>query len=158
MHLPGFVQYEELPMYYALAGAFVHASISEPWGLVVNEAMASGLPLIVSRKCGCVPELLEEARNGFSFSPEDVDELATLLLRMAAFSDAERELMGRRSSRIVDSWSVERFANGLRDAVTAAECAPRKSNLAMAKFLLSGLILARTAVPNWFRRASSRNA
>jgi 1,2-diacylglycerol 3-alpha-glucosyltransferase len=158
VHLPGFVQYEELPMYYALAGAFLHASISEPWGLVVNEAMASGLPLIVSRKCGCVPELLEEGRNGFSFSPENADELAALLLRMAAFSDAERELMGRRSSRIVDSWSVERFANGLRDAVTAAECAPRKSNLAMAKFLLSGLILARTAMPNWFKRASSRNA
>ena len=158
VHLPGFVQYEELPMYYALAGAFVHASISEPWGLVVNEAMASGLPLIVSRKCGCVPELLEEGRNGFSFSPENADELAALLLRMAAFSDAERELMARRSSRIVDSWSVERFANGLRDAVTAAECAPRKSNLAMAKFLLSGLILARTAMPNWFKRASSRNA
>jgi glycosyltransferase involved in cell wall biosynthesis len=158
VHLPGFVQYEELPIYYALAGAFVHASISEPWGLVVNEAMASGLPLIVSRKCGCVPELLEEGRNGFLFSPENADELAALLLRMAAFSDAERELMGRRSSRIVDSWSVERFANGLRDAVTAAECAPRKSNLAMAKFLLSGLILARAAMPNWFKRASSRNA
>jgi len=157
VHLPGFVQYDELPMYYALAGAFVHASISEPWGLVVNEAMASGLPLIVSRKCGCVPELLEEARNGFSFSPEDVDELATLLLRMATFSDAERELMARRSGKIIGSWSVERFANGLRDAVTAAECAPRKSKLATARFLLSGLILARTAMPSWFKPASSRN-
>jgi 1,2-diacylglycerol 3-alpha-glucosyltransferase len=157
VHLPGFVQYDELPMYYALAGAFVHASISEPWGLVVNEAMASGLPLIVSRKCGCVPELLEEARNGFSFSPEDVDELATLLLRMATFSDAERELMARRSGKIIGSWSVERFANGLRDAVTAAECAPRKSKLATARFLLSGLILARTAMPSWLKPASSRN-
>jgi 1,2-diacylglycerol 3-alpha-glucosyltransferase len=158
VHLRGFVQYDELPMYYGLAGAFVHASISEPWGLVVNEAMASGLPLVVSKKCGCIPELLEEGRNGFSFSPENGDELAALLLRMAAFSDAERELMGRRSRRIVDSWSVERFASGLRDAVTTAECAPRKSNLTMAKFLLSGLILARTVMPNWFKRASSRNA
>jgi len=156
VHLPGFVQYDELPMYYGLASVFVHASISEPWGLVVNEAMASGLPLIVSKKCGCVPELLEEGRNGFSFSPEDVDELATLLLRMAAFSDAERELMARRSRKIIDSWSVERFASGLRDAVTTAECAPRKSNLAIAKLLLSGLILARTAKPNWFKPASSR--
>jgi 1,2-diacylglycerol 3-alpha-glucosyltransferase len=157
VHLPGFVQYDELPMYYGLASAFVHASISEPWGLVVNEAMASGLPLIVSKKCGCVPELLEEGRNGFSFSPENVDELAALLLRMAAFSDTERELMERRSRRIIDSWSVERFASGLRNAVTTAERAPRKSNLAMAKFLLSGLILARTAMPNWFKPASSRN-
>src|SRR4029077_15486068 len=148
VHFPGFVQYDELPMYYALAGAFVHASISEPWGLVVNEAMASGLPFIVSKKCGCGPELLEEGRNGFSFSPEDIDELAALLLRMATFSDAERELMARTSRKIIGSWSIERFANGLRDAVTSAECAPRKSKLATAKFLLSWLILSRTIIPN----------
>ena len=157
VHLPGFRQYDELPMYYALAGAFVHVSMSEPWGLVVNEAMASGLPLIVSKKCGCVPELLEEGRNGFSFSPEDADGLAALLLRMAALSDAECDLMARTSRKIIGSWSVERFANGLRDAVTAAECAPRKRKLATAKFLLSWLILARTTMPNWFEQASWRN-
>jgi glycosyltransferase involved in cell wall biosynthesis len=54
--MPGFKQYEELPAYYALARAFVHASATEQWGLVVNEASASGLPVIVSNRCGCVPE------------------------------------------------------------------------------------------------------
>jgi glycosyltransferase involved in cell wall biosynthesis len=156
VHLPGFKQYDELPMYYALAGAFVHVSMSEPWGLVVNEAMASGLPLILSKECGCVPELLEEGKNGFSFSPQDVDELTASLLRMAALSDAEAELMGRRSRKIIASWSVERFADGLHGAVTAAECAPRKSNLAAATFLVSWLILARTTMPNW--ADPSRNA
>ncbi|HET9367018.1 MAG TPA: glycosyltransferase, partial [Candidatus Udaeobacter sp.] len=56
VHLPGFKQYDELPVYYALANAFVHVSKSEQWGLVVNEALASGLPVIVSNRCGCVPE------------------------------------------------------------------------------------------------------
>ena len=149
VHFAGFKQYDELPMYYALAGAFVHVSMSEPWGLVVNEAMASGLPLIVSRECGCVPELLEEGKNGFSFSPQKVNELADLLLRMAALSDAESELMGRTSRKIIASWSVERFADGLRDAVTAAECPPRKSRFATATFLVSLLILARATMPNW---------
>jgi len=149
VHFAGFKQYDELPMYYALAGAFVHVSMSEPWGLVVNEAMASGLPLIVSRECGCVPELLEEGKNGFSFSPQNVDELADLLLRMAALSDAESKLMGRTSRKIIASWSVERFADGLRDAVTAAECPPRKSRFATATFLVSLLILARATMPNW---------
>ena len=50
--LPGFRQYDELPAYYGLAGAFVHASTTEQWGLVVNEAMASGLPVLVSNRCG----------------------------------------------------------------------------------------------------------
>ena len=149
VHFPGFKQYDELPMYYALAGAFVHVSRSEPWGLVVNEAMASGLPLIVSKECGCVPELLDEGKNGFSFSAKDVDELAALLLQMAALSKAESDLMARASRQIIASWSVERFADGLRDAVTAAECAPRKSKLATATFLVSSLILARTTMPNW---------
>ena len=48
MHLPGFKQYDDWPVYYALATAFVHASTTEQWGLVVSEAIASGLPVIVS--------------------------------------------------------------------------------------------------------------
>lgn len=51
--LPGFKQYTELPAYYGLAEAFVHLSRIEPWGLVVNEAMSVGLPVVVSRECGC---------------------------------------------------------------------------------------------------------
>jgi len=52
VRLPSFKQYSELPFYYGCAGAFVHASTTEQWGLVVNEAMASGLPVLVSNRCG----------------------------------------------------------------------------------------------------------
>src|SRR5207249_5035240 len=88
VHLPGFKQYDELPVYYALANAFVHASTTEQWGLVVNEAIASGLPVIVSERCGCVPELVQG--NGFTFDPMDEHELASLLFRMATLSDDDR--------------------------------------------------------------------
>ena len=57
IHCPGFLQSEELVRYYAFASAFVHASISEPWGLVVNEAAACGLPLLVSDRAGCADTL-----------------------------------------------------------------------------------------------------
>ena len=53
IHLPGFCQYEELPRYYGLASAFILPSTTEQWGLVVNEAMAAGLPVLVSTRCGC---------------------------------------------------------------------------------------------------------
>ena len=82
--LPGFRQYDELPAYYGLAGAFVHAATSEQWGLVVNEAMASGLPVLVSERCGCAPDLVSEGVNGFTFDPCDVDQLAGLMQRVAA--------------------------------------------------------------------------
>jgi 1,2-diacylglycerol 3-alpha-glucosyltransferase len=69
VHWPGFVQYPDLPVYYALADAFILASTIEPWGLVVNEAMACGLPVLVSDRCGCAPDLVPEGQNGFTFKP-----------------------------------------------------------------------------------------
>ena len=65
--MPGFVQYEALPAYYGLAGAFVLPSTFEPWGLVANEVMAAGLPVLLSRECGCAENLLREGGNGFAF-------------------------------------------------------------------------------------------
>ena len=82
--LPGFRQYDELPAFYGLARAFVHASTTEQWGLVVNEAMAAGLPVLVSDRCGCAQDLVRNGVNGFTFDPCDVEELAGLMHRVAA--------------------------------------------------------------------------
>ena len=73
--------------------AFVHASASEQWGLVVNEAMAAGLPVIVSERCGCAPDLVREGVNGLTFDPCDVAELAGLMERVAAMADWQRAAM-----------------------------------------------------------------
>jgi glycosyltransferase involved in cell wall biosynthesis len=118
VHLRGFKQYDELPVYYALANAFVHASTSEQWGLVVNEAIASGLPVIVSNRCGCAPELVNG--NGFTFDPTNDDELATRLLEMASFSDEERKQLGDNSYRIAANFAPERFGEGLERAASVA--------------------------------------
>ena len=91
--LPGFKQYDELPAWYGLAGAFVLASTTEQWGLVVNEAMASGLPVLVSERCGCAPDLVEDGVNGFTFDPYDVEGLAGLMQRVAAMTDEQRQAM-----------------------------------------------------------------
>jgi hypothetical protein len=118
--LPGFRHYDELPAYYGLADAFVHASTTEQWGLVVNEAMASGLPVLVAARCGCVPDLVKDGVNGFTFDPDDVDELAGLMRRVAAMTDAQRQAMGRAGQRIIAGWGPERFADGLIQAALAA--------------------------------------
>jgi 1,2-diacylglycerol 3-alpha-glucosyltransferase len=111
VHLHGFKQYDELPVYYALANAFVHASTTEQWGLVVNEAIASGLPVIVSERCGCVPELVQG--SGFTFNPMDEHELASLLFKMATLSDDERKRLGDASYMIAAKFLPERFGEGL---------------------------------------------
>jgi glycosyltransferase involved in cell wall biosynthesis len=118
VHLPGFRPYEELPIYYALANAFVHASTTEQWGLVVNEAIASGLPVIVSNRCGCVPELVNG--NGFTFDPASEHELSARLLEMASLADEERKQLADNSYRIAANFAPERFGEGLERAASAA--------------------------------------
>jgi glycosyltransferase involved in cell wall biosynthesis len=117
--MPGFKQYDELPLYYGNAGAFVLASRTEQWGLVVNEAMASGLPVLVSERCGCASELVENGGNGFTFDPQDVDTLARLMLEMASGA-YDSAAMGQASRDIIARWSPNAFAEGLRRAVRAA--------------------------------------
>ena len=127
VHLAGFKQYDELPVYYALAKAFVHASTSEQWGLVVNEAVASGLPVIVSNRCGCVPELVNG--NGFTFDPLDEHELAAQLLKMALLSNDERRCLGDASYSIAVNFAPDRFGEGLAQATQLALSHPRHASL-----------------------------
>jgi len=124
VHRPGFKQYHELPLYFGLAGAFIHASTTEQWGLVVNEAMASGLPVLVSNRCGCAPDLVAEGVNGFTFAPENVDQLTQLMLKVSA-GDFPLAVFGNESRRIISNWGPERFASGLYEAVMVALKNPR---------------------------------
>jgi 1,2-diacylglycerol 3-alpha-glucosyltransferase len=134
VHLPGFKQYDELPVYYALAKAFVHASTNEQWGLVVNEAVASGLPVIVSNRCGCVPELV--ADNGFTFDPLNEDELTARLIEMASLSREDLEHFGDASCRIAAPFAPDRFGEGLEQAVSVAMKLTPKKFGAMERALL----------------------
>jgi 1,2-diacylglycerol 3-alpha-glucosyltransferase len=134
VHLRGFKPYDELPVYYALANAFVHASTTEQWGLVVNEAIASGLPLIVSDRCGCAPELV--IGNGFTFDPTSEHELAARLLEMASLSDEERKHLGDNSYRIASNFAPERFGEGLERAASVAMGVPQKRFGVMDRTLL----------------------
>jgi len=134
--LPGFKQYEELPVYYGLANAFVHASTTEQWGLVVNEAVASSLPVIVSNRCGCVPELVQD--NGFTFDPMNQRELASRLFEMASLSNDERESLGHASRRIATNLGPNRFGEGLKRAATMAIDLPPRKFRAFDRAILFG--------------------
>jgi 1,2-diacylglycerol 3-alpha-glucosyltransferase len=134
VHLPGFKQYGELPVYYALANAFVHASTTEQWGLVVNEAIASGLPVIASNRCGCVPELVNG--NGLTFDPTNERELTAGLLHMASLSDEERKHLAGTSYRIASNFAPERFGEGLERAASMAMGVPQKRFGIMDRALL----------------------
>jgi 1,2-diacylglycerol 3-alpha-glucosyltransferase len=140
VHLRGFIQYRELPAYYALADAFVHASTTEQWGLVVNEAMATGLPVIVSNRCGCVPDLVAEGKNGFTFDPAFVESLAKLMLDMCRLSKRRLEEMGGEGRRIIESFTPTHFATGAERAIDAAKAAPMRRTSLLSSLLVKALI------------------
>ena len=115
----GFKQSTELPLYYAFASCFILPSVLEPWGLVVNEAMASGLPVLASRRCGCATDLVVDAKNGFTFDPGSVEGLADLMNVMSSIPEEARAAMGRASTEIISRWSPALFAVQVASAAKA---------------------------------------
>jgi len=120
---PGFLQYDQLPFYYGLAGAFIHPAKAEAWGLVLNEAAASGLPLIVSNRVGAQYELLKQGENGFHFDPYDPDAICHSLLHFTECSADRRAKMGYCSSVIAKAWGPDRFGRQLLAASRLANSA-----------------------------------
>ncbi|RMG37969.1 MAG: glycosyltransferase [Methanobacteriota archaeon] len=78
--ITGFINQSELPKYYSVADVLVLCSgIGETWGLVVNEAMNFGLPIIISDMPGSAYDLVEHGKNGYRFQTGDIDQLAHYL-------------------------------------------------------------------------------
>jgi glycosyltransferase involved in cell wall biosynthesis len=112
---PGFVQRDQLPSYYALADALVFPTLSDPWGLVVNEAMACGLPIIATDVAGGTADLVHDRENGYVIPAANVEKLAEVMEVLARDLQLASR-MGERSTRLIEAFSPERCAAGLAAA------------------------------------------
>ena len=113
----GFQQREELAQYYALADSLVFPTFSDPWGLVVNEAMACGLPVIVSDVAGATADLVEDGWNGLVVAARDLDGLVSAM-RQLGVDEPQRKSMAQRSTERIAEYSAQRWATGFFHAVT----------------------------------------
>jgi glycosyltransferase involved in cell wall biosynthesis len=113
----GYQQYSALPKFYAAADVFIHPALVEPWGVSVNEAMACGLPVIVSDKVGSGYDLVQHGWNGFVYQAGDPVSLANVLTQFLR-KFAERKLMGERSRQIVQDWGFNACTSELGTALT----------------------------------------
>jgi glycosyltransferase involved in cell wall biosynthesis len=123
----GWVSREELPDWYAVADVFVLPSRSEPWGMVLNEAAAAGLPLIASEEAGAARDLIEEGCNGFRVPAGDTGALERAMTALRDDADL-RERAGERSMEIAASFTPEAWAEavaGLAVRLTADRASGR---------------------------------
>ncbi|HEY1657740.1 MAG TPA: glycosyltransferase family 4 protein [Candidatus Sulfotelmatobacter sp.] len=118
VRLLGFVHREELPKIYTLAEALIFPTHTDPWGLVVNEAMACGLPVIATNVAGCTLDLVQDNWNGFVVERGDPRSLAAVMERLATDEELRRQ-MGNRSRERIQNYSPEIWAQGIVDAVEA---------------------------------------
>ena len=115
----GFRNQTELPRIYDLCDVFVLPSHNETWGLIVNEVMNAGRPVIVTDQVGCQPDLVHDGFNGLVYPALDVDALSRCLRRLLD-DPALRATMGENSLRVIQQYSFEETVAGLRHALSLA--------------------------------------
>lgn len=142
VHMPGSCAYADLPSRYGLAEAFIHASTVEQWGLVVNEAMAAGLPVLVSASAGCAPELVQPGVTGLRFQPHRPEAIAEAISWLFSLSAVSRQRLGDASRRKVSSYGPDAFAAGLEAAALRALCQSRPGLGQLDRLLVQRLMQA----------------
>lgn len=107
---------EQVIQYYKNHDVLILPSVSETWGLVVNEAMLCEMPVMVSTNCGCSLDLVSE--NGYVFDPLRVDDIASCMEKMIANSD-KLYTMGQKSLEIISKFTPEKSAQQMLEAINS---------------------------------------
>jgi 1,2-diacylglycerol 3-alpha-glucosyltransferase len=118
--LYGLIKQPEIIDFYTCATCFVLPSLSETWGLVVNEAMACGLPVLVSERVGCSLDLVKHNYNGWRFDPYNVEALANLMDHISKLEDSVRIGIGLNGLKIISNWGLDKFSKGVLECAEIA--------------------------------------
>lgn len=113
IHSYGYVEPGSIVDFFSGASFFILPSVSEAWGLVVNEAMACSLPLILSNRAGSSYDLVSEGENGWIIDPFDTNRMAQVLNCASNMDEEMREEFGRKSKALINDWDLDRFCRGV---------------------------------------------
>lgn len=139
LFMPGFIDYAKLPDFYHSARVFVLSSTTEQWGLVVNEAMAAGCPVLVSERAGCVPELVRNGLNGFTFDPDNPEQLAESLMSFH-LSPERIKIFGKQSREIISSYGLREHVDAVLEIASLVKSAPCRRGSWMGELFMQALL------------------
>ena len=112
IHFIDFQNQQLMPVVYRLSDFFILCSVSETWGLGVNEAMACGKGVIVSNSCGCGVDLVKNGENGFTFNADDADMLYNQITNLL-HNKPQWLKMGSASEKIIAEYSFEKIVTAI---------------------------------------------
>jgi glycosyltransferase involved in cell wall biosynthesis len=113
-------------IFHTASALILPSKYGETWGLIINEAMAAGLPVLVSNACGCAGTLVKSGVNGYTFDPnEATNDIANTLQKFLALNKEEQQLMGKQSLEIIKDWGIPRFCKGYLDAINFVRVHPK---------------------------------
>lgn len=116
VHFLGFVKYSQLPEIYAASDLLVHPAEWEPYGLIVNEAMVCGVPVVVSDRVGAGYDLVTDDVTGFSYPCKNIESLAKILENLLRNPDKLR-CMGKNAQNRMQTWSSRENADSIANAI-----------------------------------------
>ena len=134
------LQIEQLINYYKDASAFILPSYFDNWGLVVNEAIASGLPCIVSKNCGCAVDLISHNKSGLVFDPYNNKELSLCMNKIEHQSKEERKEMIKLAKINLKRFDLDSFVKNLQEAIDEAISRPRYSLFSSILLRITSLV------------------
>ena len=105
VHFFGFQSRQELPKFYEMSDVLVLPSWRETWGMVVNEALCFGLPVVVSDQVGAAPDLVKNGTNGYIFPYKNVRALTHSIDQVMNYSEEQRSIAKATSRELISRWS-----------------------------------------------------
>lgn len=113
--------YSRLPYLYHESQVFILPSSFEPWGLVINEAMAASLPVLISSEVGCLPDLVKPGVNGYVFPSGDETALVSLLNKIDSLESPSIIRLGINSRDIISRYDLSVFADNLKALILKSD-------------------------------------
>ncbi|MHB8209557.1 MAG: glycosyltransferase family 4 protein [Mucilaginibacter sp.] len=146
----GAVAHDKIPQYLHEADAFILPSWTESWGLVVNEAMAAGLPVLLSNKVNASNTLLKDGINGYSFSPGNIAEMQQKLIAFINLPEPAKKEMSANSLKIINTMNYENMGNELLATLNLLKT-KRNKKLGLLHYIAINLWYGRYNTFGWDR-------
>lgn len=156
VHFLGFRPPEDLPDIYALADAVVFPTLGDVHGLVVDEAMAAGKPVISSTAAGDISARIEQGTSGFIFPVGHQDELAKMMMHLMRDPELARS-MGEAASRSAAAKTHDRWAQDVEHLVDQILSLPRRRSASAAAFRAAGGAIRRLSIEGRSQTPGSSN-